>query len=251
MSGRVIATRVAPLAVTLDLDDTLWPVQPALERADHAVDAWLLEHYPQVAATWSIDAMRALRAQVAESREDLAHDFSTQRRLTMQQVFAASGIHDAPLDLLWEIYFAERNRVDLYPDSLDALRRIARLVPVASLTNGNADLQRIGIHAHFAHHVCARDARCAKPDPRIFLAAAAQLGVAPQAILHVGDDPLLDMVGAHRVGLRTAWINRLGESWPAAFGTPPELELRDLGELASWLEQVHEAAPAAPGPTPR
>ena len=251
VSGGGMATRIAPLAVTLDLDDTLWPVQPALERADHAVDAWLLEHYPQVAASWSIDAMRALRAQVAESREDLAHDFSTQRRLTMQQVFAASGIHDAPLDLLWEIYFAERNHVDLYPDSLDALRRIARLVPVASLTNGNADLRRIGIHAHFAHHVCAGNAGFAKPDPRIFLAAAAQLGVAAQDILHVGDDPLLDIVGAQRVGLRTAWINRLGESWPAAFGAPPELELRDLGELADWLEHAHQAGPPPFATTPR
>lgn len=231
-----MTTHTAPLALTLDLDDTLWPVQPALERADQAVDGWLHEHYPDVATAWPIAAMRALRAQIAAERRDLAHDFTTQRQLTLQHAFAASGIRDAPMDTLWEIYFAARNQVDLYADSLDALRRIAQHVPLASLTNGNADLQRIGIRAHFACHICARDTGFAKPDPRIFLAAATQLGVAPENILHVGDDPLLDIVGARDAGLRTAWINRRGAAWPTALGPAPELELRDMGTLADWLE---------------
>jgi FMN hydrolase / 5-amino-6-(5-phospho-D-ribitylamino)uracil phosphatase len=226
-------------ALTLDLDDTLWPVLPALERADQAVDAWLRQHHPKVARAWPIEAMRELRAQVAAERLDLAHDFTTQRQLTMQQAFAACGIAAAPIDALWEIYFAARNSVELYPDSLPALERITARWPLASLTNGNADLQRVGIHTHFAHHVCARDTGSAKPDARIFLAAAEQLGVAPGEILHVGDDPEMDMVGARDAGLRTAWINRSGQPWPTALGPPPELDLRDMTALADWLDAQH------------
>lgn len=224
------------LALTLDLDDTLWPVLPALEHADEAVDAWLRKHHPEVARAWPIAAMRALRIRVAAERLDLAHDFTTQRQLTLQQAFAACGIDAAPIDALWEIYFAARNRVELYPDSLPALERIGARWPLVSLTNGNADLQRIGLHTHFAHHVCARDSGVAKPDPRIFLAAAERLGVAPAQILHVGDDPVMDMVGARDAGLRTAWINRDGLPWPDELGAPPELDLRDMTALADWLE---------------
>ncbi|OOG53339.1 HAD family hydrolase [Rhodanobacter sp. C03] len=229
------------LALTLDLDDTLWPVLPALERADLAVDAWLQQHYPDVARAWPITAMRELRAQVTAERLDLAHDFTTQRQLTLQHAFAACGIAAAPIDTLWEIYFAARNRVELYPDSLPALERITARWPLASLTNGNADLQRIGIHTHFVHHICARDSGVAKPDPRIFLAAAERLGVAPAQILHVGDDPAMDMVGARKAGLRTAWINRAGEPWPSELGPAPELDLRDMGALADWLDVQHAA----------
>jgi putative hydrolase of the HAD superfamily len=224
------------LALTLDLDDTLWPVLPALERADHAVDAYLRQHHPDVARAWPIDAMRELRARVAAERLDLAHDFTTQRQITLQQAFAACGDELAPIDALWEIYFAARNSVEFYPDTLPALRRIGARWPMASLTNGNADLQRIGIHTHFAHRVCARDTGAAKPDARIFQAAAKLLGVEPGSILHVGDDPEMDMVGARDAGLRTAWINRSGEPWPSGLGVPPELDLRDMGELADWLE---------------
>jgi 2-haloalkanoic acid dehalogenase type II len=227
------------LALTLDLDDTLWPVLPALERADLAVDAWLQQHYPDVARAWPITAMRALRAQVAAERLDLAHDFTTQRQLTLQHVFATCGIAAAPVDALWEIYFAARNSVELYPDSRPALKRITARWPMASLTNGNADLQRIGIHTHFAHHICARDSGMAKPDPRIFLAAAERLGVAPAQILHVGDDPVMDVAGARDAGLRTAWINRAGEPWPLELGPAPELDLRDMSALADWLEAQH------------
>jgi putative hydrolase of the HAD superfamily len=230
------------LALTLDLDDTLWPVLPALERADQAVDAYLQRHHPEVARAWPIAAMRELRARVASERLDLAHDFTTQRQLTLQQAFAACSDEPAPIDALWEIYFAARNSVEFYPDSLPALQRIGARWPMASLTNGNADLQRIGIHTHFAHRICARETGTAKPDARIFQAAAELLGVAPGSILHVGDDPQMDMVGARDAGLRTAWINRRNESWPTELGTPPELDLRDMSELADWLERQDREA---------
>jgi HAD superfamily hydrolase (TIGR01549 family) len=155
----------------------------------------------------------------------------------MQQAFAACGDETAPIDALWELYFAARNGVEFYPDALPALQRIGATRPMASLTNGNADLERIGIHTHFAHRVCARDTGMAKPDARIFHTAAELLGVAPASIMHVGDDPLMDVVGARDAGLRTAWMNRSGEAWPTELGAPPELDLRDMTELAEWLEQ--------------
>lgn len=229
------------LALTLDLDDTLWPVMPALQRADSELDTYLRTHYPAVADAFPIPAMRELRAKVALDRPDLAHDFTAQRHITMQQAFAACGIDDVPLDTLWDIYFSARNSVDLYPDSLPALARITAHWPIASLTNGNADLDQIGIRAHFVHHISARDTGTLKPDRRIFHLAAERLGIAPDHILHVGDDPELDVIGAREAGLHTAWINRTGQPWPSTLGVAPDLELHDMTALADWLEAHHTA----------
>jgi HAD superfamily hydrolase (TIGR01549 family) len=223
------------LALTIDLDDTLWPVMPALERADRDLDNYLRQHFPHVARTWPIPAMRELRASVAAERIDLAHDFTAQRYITLQKAFDACGISEAPLDTMWEIYACARNSVELYPDALPALEQLRTMRPVASLTNGNADLERIDLHMHFAHQISARDIGVAKPDARIFLAAAERLGVAPEQILHIGDDPELDVLGARDAGLRTAWINRAGHPWPGALGPKPDLDLRDLAALVEWL----------------
>ncbi|MDQ7996245.1 MAG: HAD family hydrolase [Luteibacter sp.] len=221
-------------AVSLDLDDTLWPVMPALIEAEHCVDRWLKEHHPEVASAWPIEAMRELREQVARDHTHLSHDFSEQRRLTIRHAFAACGIDDAPVDELWRIYFAARNNVELCPDSLPALNRIVERVPIVAISNGNADLEVIGLHHLFHTRLNAAGVGVAKPDKRIFLAAADALGVAPEDVLHVGDDPLLDVIGAREAGMRTVWLNRHGETW--SHGPAPDLEFADMMSLADWIE---------------
>lgn len=226
------------LAISLDLDDTLWPVEPSIAAAERQLDDWLKRHHAAVAAAWPVTAMRALREQVAAERPDLAHDFTAQRMLTLQRAFATCGIGDEHVDAAFEVYHAARNRVDCYADALPALAALAARVPLVSISNGNADLGRIGLRHHFAHCISAREFGVAKPAVEIFRHACQRLGIAPEHVLHVGDDAMLDVLGARAAGLRTAWLNRHGAAWPAHdAGTPADLELGDLGELARWIER--------------
>lgn len=232
-------------AVSLDLDDTLWPVGPAILAAEAHLDDWLKEHHGNVASAWPIAALRTLREQIASERPDLAHDFTAQRLLTLERAFAACGIGREHVDAAYEVYFAARNRVECFADALPALDAIAARVPVISISNGNADLDRIGLRHHFAHCLSSRDCGVAKPAAAIFHDACARLGLAHSEVLHVGDDPVLDVLGAHQAGLASAWLNRSGAPWQASSSTfeprdrafVPDLELRDLGELAHWIEQ--------------
>ena len=41
--------RFAVRAITLDLDDTIWPIAPVIVRAENALGAWLREHAPRTA----------------------------------------------------------------------------------------------------------------------------------------------------------------------------------------------------------
>ena len=50
-------------AITLDLDDTLWPVWPAIEKAEQALLDWLARHAPQTAA---LQAQPAARHEIRE-----------------------------------------------------------------------------------------------------------------------------------------------------------------------------------------
>lgn len=229
-----------PQALSLDLDDTLWPIWPSIERAERALDEFLRVRCPRTAERFPIAAMRALRDRIAVEHPQFAHDFTHQRRLSLQQALREAGDDEAHVDDAFEAFYASRNDVEFYPDALDALLRLAAKRPLAALTNGNADLRRIGIDGHFRCYVSAREHGHAKPDTPIFLATCARLGVAPAAVLHVGDDPLLDVVGAQRAGLRSCWINRRDEAWPADLPRP-ELEFATLSGLADWLD-AHEPA---------
>jgi FMN phosphatase YigB (HAD superfamily) len=73
-----------------------------------------------------------------------------------------------------------------------------------------------------------------KPAPAIFRVALDQLGLAPAEALFVGDRADIDVVGARRVGIPVAWLNR--EAVPLPSGLPaPEFEIRDLDELRRIL----------------
>ena len=68
----------------------------------------------------------------------------------------------------------------------------------------------------------------------MFQAACRALDLPAAAIAHVGDDPLMDVVGARRAGLFAVWLNREGRAFP--HDEKPDLEIRDLNELCDWLE---------------
>lgn len=231
-------------AITLDLDDTIWPIAPAIVRAEGALGQWLREHAPRTAAHWPDAARFALRERIAAQRPDLAHDFTRQRKLVLEQMLREAGDDPALAEPAFDAFFAGRCEVELYPDSLDALGRLAARVPLAALSNGNACLHTIGLMHVFRFQLGAREHGAAKPAASIFHAACTQLGCEPAQVLHVGDDVERDVRGAQRAGLRSCWINRPGadgaaRAWPHP-AAPPDLQFPGLGALAEWLDTPHQ-----------
>jgi FMN hydrolase / 5-amino-6-(5-phospho-D-ribitylamino)uracil phosphatase len=222
-------------AISLDLDDTLWPIAPIVLRAEQRLHDWLLQHCPNVATAYPIAAMRVLRDRIAVENPHLAHDFTAQRKLSLTTALQPHGYGEDIVDAAFEAFYAARNEVDLYADARPALERLAAHVPLISLSNGNADLGRIGLRHLFVDCVTAREFGKAKPAPEIFHEACRRLGVAPEFVLHVGDDPLLDVHGARGAGLPSAWLNRHAHAW-SDDSARADVEFRDLTELADWFE---------------
>lgn len=222
-------------AITLDLDDTLWPIAPTLERAEAVLQSWLDAEAPATAAIWrDSDRRRALRAEVNREHAALAHDLTHLRHEMIALALRRAGEDPALAGPAFEVFFAERQRVDCYADALPALGRLAARYPLLTLSNGNADVHLAGVGEHFTAQVSARMAGVAKPDPRIFAHAAAAAGVAPREVLHIGDDAALDVLGALDVGMQTVWINRSGQSWEHE-DRRPHLEAADLLAVCAAL----------------
>ena len=220
--------------LTLDLDDTLWPVWPAIERAEAALHAWLGQHAHATARRFDVAALRALREAVGIERPDWAHDFTRMRLESLVRALTLAGDDPALAEPAFDVFFAARNRVELFADALPALSALARRWPIVALTNGNADLASIGLAVHFAGVVTARSFGVGKPDARIFHEACRLLDAPPHEVLHIGDDWALDVVGAHRAGLRTAWVRR-GVAVAATLEAAPDCVVCDLGQLRAWL----------------
>lgn len=224
-------------AITLDLDDTLWPVWPTIHRAEQVLMDWLTQHAPATAAlSGQAEVKQAVRAEINARHADRAHDLSFLRLEAIRALLVQAGDPGHLAEPAFEVFFAERQRVDLFDDALPALAFWSQRYPVVALSNGNADVHRVGIGQHFHASVSAKSLGVAKPDLRIFVAGAQAAGVAPHEVLHIGDDAHADCVGALAAGMQVAWLNREGQDWSHG-DTRPHLEVRDLHQLcACWPE---------------
>jgi putative hydrolase of the HAD superfamily len=222
-------------AITLDLDDTLWPVWPTIARAETVLNSWLAQHAPATAALSAQgEVKQAVRAQINARHADRAHDLSFLRLEAIRALLLQAGDPGHLAEPAFEVFFAERQRVDLFEDALPALAFWSARYPVVALSNGNADVHRVGIGQHFRASVSAKSMGVAKPDLRVFVAGAEAAGVAPHEVLHVGDDAHADCVGALAAGMQVAWLSRDGQSWSHG-DTRPHLVVRDLHDLcAHW-----------------
>jgi FMN phosphatase YigB (HAD superfamily) len=104
-------------------------------------------------------------------------------------------------------------------------------------------LAAAGWSPHLTAVVISQRVGAIKPRPLIFEAAARSLGIASgPAILHVGDDLGADVVGAHGVGWRAAWVRVKPEDSPlpvaagtAATGAEPDLIVDSVLDLEAAL----------------
>jgi putative hydrolase of the HAD superfamily len=217
-------------AIIFDLDDTLWEVGPVIVRAEHAMLAFLAERYPRVLERHTLDSMRDVRARMALEHPAMRHDFTWLRLESLRRHAREAGYSEVMADEAFAVFYRARNEVTLYEDVLPTLESLRARFRLLAISNGNADLAAIGLAGFFECALAARDAGMLKPDPRIFALLLQQAGLAPERVVHVGDDVVADVAGARRAGVTPVWLNRTGADWPAA-ASPPPLTVRSLTEL--------------------
>jgi HAD superfamily hydrolase (TIGR01509 family) len=221
-------------AVAFDLDNTLWDVDPVLVRAEERLLQWLCENCPRIPERLSPDDMRTARMQLAAREPHNAHDFTYLRIASLAQHARECGYDESIAEAAFEIFIAARNQLDLFVDVRPGLHRLRARYALASLSNGNADLDRIGLADLISVSLNARGIGAAKPDRRCFERLLEDLRLEPMEVIYVGDDPLLDVEAARMAGLATAWMNRTGQIWPAAV-RPADIDVSDCIELAVQL----------------
>jgi FMN hydrolase / 5-amino-6-(5-phospho-D-ribitylamino)uracil phosphatase len=221
-------------AVAFDLDNTLWDIAPVIERAEARLHAWLHEHCPRIPESVSLADMRAAREALAREEPHNAHDFTYLRVTALARHARECGYEEEVAHRAFEVFFAARNELDLFADVRPALERLRTRYLLATFSNGNADLARVGLSDFFVVSLNARQIGVGKPHPRCFERIAEELRVSLHEIVYVGDDPILDVEASRAAGLRSAWVNRFDQQWPATLA-PADITVTNCTQLAELL----------------
>lgn len=139
-------------------------------------------------------------------------------------------------------YYRSEMKRHVQPDA-DNNRLLADLnrrgVPWGIVTNGTTVTQHIACRAAGLDQlapfiIVSEDVGYKKPDPRIFRDALNRTGLSsPEHVLFVGDNPLADIDGAKRFGMKAAWVRR-GREYPDDL-EPPDYVVDHVAELGDVI----------------
>jgi putative hydrolase of the HAD superfamily len=227
--------------IIFDLDDTLWAAPPVLQAAEQALQGWLAERAPLLEEPHA--RIHSHRQRLLAEEPHLRDHISELRRRALRHSLLDAGYSETMAATLAEDAFqhflAARQQVSLFPEVRPTLEQLAARFTLGVLTNGNADVQRIGIADYFAFACSAEQLGVGKPDPRAFQAALARAGVAAENAVHIGDHPSDDIAGAQGAGLRAIWVNPQGCAWDGE--RAPDAQIASLAELPPLLSRWQAA----------
>ena len=221
-------------ALTFDLDDTLWDNRPVLMAAEQSLYDWLGRHYPRINQHYSLEDMWSLRQGLLKQNPDLRHDVTALRKDSLHVMAQTCGYDDRLVEPAFDSFLEARHRVTLYSDVEPALRTLrAAGYCLGTLTNGNADVQRLGLGHLFDFSLTAASVGKAKPHPRMFEEACRRAQVTAAELAHIGDEAGTDLAGAQNAGVTVIWMNRQG--LPADPDVAHHAEIRDMTQLLALL----------------
>ena len=221
-------------AVCFDLDNTLWAVEPVLERAELILADWMRARYPRIPERFSPADIRQARAALMLELPHQSHDLAFLSLENLARLAQSVGYERDMAHEAFAVWHAARNQCVPFDDVIPSLEKLKPRYRLATLSNGNADLGVIGISHHFEVRLHAAELGCAKPDIRVYRAMAEALTLEPAEILFVGDEPQADVAGPRNAGMKTVWVNRGGREWPADLPAADHV-IADFHELVTLL----------------
>ncbi len=227
--------------ITFDLDDTLWSVKPVIIAADTTLRAWLAEHATRLEVL-TVERLQQLRAEVVQLQPHLDRQVSELRYQVLRRALLQSGY--APIEAqeiaeqAFQVFLAARQNVELFSDVLPTLEQLRREYMLGALSNGNADVRRVGLGEYFSFALNADMLGMAKPEPQVFLTALARAQVPAAQSVHIGDHPQDDVFGAQQVGMRTVWFNPERSIWTGE--REPDAQISQISQLPGVLKRLAE-----------
>ncbi len=221
--------------IAFDLDDTLWPCMPTIEYAEETLYQWLVQNFPRITDRHSPEDMISIRQQFMLQDERFSVDLTLLRCEFLKQLAREAGYDSKTVsEAGFEVFYEARQQVSFYDDVLPCLQRLQSRYRLGAISNGNANVDKVGLGHLIEHSVSASELKVAKPDKLIFHDLVERFGVPANRVLYVGDHPEYDVVGPQDAGLQAIWINRENNLWPEHL-QPPRYQISNLHELELLL----------------
>lgn len=224
-------------AILFDLDSTLYDARDFFAGVFHAIGEDLATRYGRCSN------------QLSESLMNCWKELTSRHPRLFNTFLDTEGLPAHEVATLIDALHRHRPELELYDDAAEFLARVPEGLGIGVVSDGHGMMQRNKVRAldlsrRFDPIVFTSDHGSGwhKPSPLPFRAACSYLGLEPQEVVYVGDNPYVDGGGPRALGMPAVRLRR-GEFKDHE---PPEAdefcaEIASLTELLAegFLEEIH------------
>ena len=227
--------------ITFDLDNTLWDVIEVIGRAERKLEEHLNTRFHPLGENVGRQRRDEERDRLLVESPHYRGNLSRLREESLYRTLKAAGLEEMQARrearLAFECFLNERNRPRLFDGVRQSLQELSDQFMLGALTNGNADVQAMGLGDIFSFQYSAESVGQRKPHAAVFDAALAHAGVTASEALHIGDHPTEDVLAAMNLGWQAVWAN------PLELPRPPELHagVDSYTDLREWVRRRLQA----------
>lgn len=229
--------------LTFDLDDTLWDVVPVIVEAEKAMMEWLDSNHPDMSQAYNASQLRAIKDKILIMQPELQYQISLLRVLSLSSAFQGIGYETQDANnaaqQAFEVFLKARNDITFFDSAVETLEKLKPFYRIGALTNGNASTDKVGLGNYFEFCVNGEAINSNKPAPLHFEQAKALTNIDYQHMIHIGDHPEHDILGAKKLGLKTIWVNIKNQKWQARW--QPDEQITHLNELPAAIERLERS----------
>ena len=225
--------------ITFDLDDTFWDIKRTIVNAEINSRKWIENRIERKIEWGTIDDFLKIRNELIKDNPALNYDLGLLRKKIIsyhtQKYFRNQKDLDEFIEEAFMFFLEERHKVKFFDDVITVLEKLSSKYKLGVLTNGNADIKKLGIDHMFEFSLSSMDVKSNKPDQGHFVKAKELSQISFQNTLHVGDHPVNDVYGARKLGINVMWFNLNNLVWDID-GNPP-IQFKKWSEFINLLEE--------------
>ena len=235
-------------AVLFDIDDTLYSTTVFARKARENSIAAMIRHGLRIDPARCYEELTEV---ISEFSSNYEHHY--EKLLSRLPAAARRGVNPSILVAAAVVAYHQTKSRELhpYPDVIPVLKVLARRrLLLGVVTSGLAVKQaekliRLGVVGLLDPRAVfiSEQIGISKPNPKLYLTACRRLGLSPQAVLYVGDDPRMDVDPPNRIGMRTARIRGGGRHDAESGATAPTHDIRNFRELLAVVRGGYRISP--------
>ena len=225
--------------ITFDLDDTFWDIKSTIINAEINSRKWIEDRIKKKIEWGTFDDFLEIRNEMIKENPSLDYDLGLLRKKMIsyhtQKYFKNQKDLDEFIEEAYMFFLEERHKVEFFDGVIPVLEKLSLNYKLGVLTNGNADIKKLGIDHMFDFSVSSMDVKSNKPDQGHFIKAKELSQINFHNTLHVGDHPVNDVYGARELGINVMWFNLNNLVWD--IDENPPIQFNKWSDFENLLEE--------------